>query len=74
MAIKRYKPKTPGRRHASVIVDKELSKKRPPKSLLKTIKKKGGRNQSGRITVRHKGGGHKRFYRLIAIFILHLGY
>ncbi|MBU0707813.1 50S ribosomal protein L2 [Patescibacteria group bacterium] len=65
MAIKRYKPTTPGRRSSSVVVNKKLSKKRPPKSLLKPIKKTGGRNQSGRITVRHKGGGHKRFYRLI---------
>ncbi len=65
MAIKRYQPNTPGRRRASVIVDRGLTKNRPPKSLVRIIKKTGGRNQQGRITVRHKGGGHKRFYRLI---------
>lgn len=63
MPIKRYKPKTSGMRHASVVVDKELSRTRPPKSLIDVIKKTGGRNSQGRITVRHKGGGHKRFYR-----------
>lgn len=63
--IKRYKPDTAGRRHASVILDKELSGNRPPKSLIEIIKKTGGRNQQGRITVRHRGGGHKRFYRII---------
>lgn len=65
MAIKRFQPNTPGRRHASVIIDRGLTKKRPPKSLVNIIKKTGGRNQQGRITVRHRGGGHKRFYRSI---------
>ncbi len=65
MAIKRYQPNTPGRRHASVILEKGLSKKRPPKSLIQIIRKTGGRNQQGKITVRHRGGGHKRYYRII---------
>ena len=52
-------------RHASVIVDRTLTKERPPKSLIEIIKKTGGRNNQGQITVRHRGGGHRRFYRLV---------
>ncbi|QDV53539.1 50S ribosomal protein L2 [Gimesia fumaroli] len=67
MGIRFYKPVTPGRRGASVsdfaaITDR---KKAPEKSLLKRYKKKGGRNNQGVITSRHRGGGHKRMYRLI---------
>ena len=65
MAVKVYKPTTPARRKTSVIVNKELTKKRPLKSLLKIRKQRAGRNNQGRITVRHKGGGAKRFIRLI---------
>lgn len=65
MAVKKYKPTTPGRRFASVSTDRALSKKRPEKKLTVPVKKQGGRNSSGRITVRHQGGGHKRFYRII---------
>jgi len=63
MAIKVYKPTTPGRRKTSVIVNKELTKNRPLKSLIKIRKQRAGRNNTGRITVRHKGGGAKRYLR-----------
>ena len=65
MAIRKYKPTTPGRRFASVADFSELSKKRPEKSLIGSLNKKAGRNSAGRITRRHSGGGHKRLYRLI---------
>jgi len=63
MAVKKYKPTTPGRRGASVLVNKDLAKSRPKKSLVKPLKKKAGRNAQGKITVRHRGGGSKRLYR-----------
>ena len=65
MAIRNYKPTTPGRRKMSSLVNEEITKSTPEKSLLVTIKKNGGRNNQGRITVRHQGGGEKRRYRLI---------
>jgi large subunit ribosomal protein L2 len=67
MGIRQYKPVTPGRRGASVSDFAELTdrRKRPEKSLTKRAKKKGGRNNQGKITVRHRGGGHKRLYRMI---------
>jgi large subunit ribosomal protein L2 len=65
MAIRKYKPTTPGRRGASVSDFSEITRTTPEKSLLRPLPKKGGRNSSGRITVRHQGGGHKRAYRLI---------
>ena len=65
MAIKTYKPTSPGRRNYVSIVNPELSKKRPEKSLVRPLKKSGGRNNNGRITARHIGGGHKRKYRII---------
>ena len=65
MAIKTYKPVTPGRRGMTVIDYSGLSKVAPEKSLLETIKKHSGRNSYGRITVRHKGGGNRRKYRII---------
>ena len=65
MAIRQLKPNTPGQRHRSVSGFDTVSKKAPEKSLLKPIKKKGGRNNTGRIMVRHQGGGHKRRYRVI---------
>ena len=65
MAIRKYKPITPGRRGASVADFSELSKKRPEKALIGPLNKKAGRNSAGRITRRHSGGGHKRLYRLI---------
>ncbi len=65
MAMKTYKPVTPGRRGMTVIDYSGLSKVAPEKSLLETLKKHSGRNSYGRITVRHKGGGNRRKYRII---------
>ena len=65
MAIKTYKPVTPGRRGMTVIDYSGLSKVAPEKSLLESLKKNSGRNSYGRITVRHKGGGNRRKYRVI---------
>jgi large subunit ribosomal protein L2 len=65
MPIRRYKPTSPGRRFMSVSTFEEITKKRPEKSLLEPVTKKGGRNNNGRITTRHQGGGHKRRYRII---------
>ena len=65
MAIRIYKPTSNGRRNASVNLYSEVTRKRPEKSLLRPIKKTGGRNHSGAITAQHRGGGHKRRYRVI---------
>ncbi len=65
MAIRKYKPTSPGRRGMSVSTFEELTTDKPERSLLRPLKKSGGRNNRGRITVRHRGGGHKRRYRLI---------
>lgn len=65
MPIRRYKPTSAGRRNMSVSTFEEITKKKPEPSLLAPLRKKGGRNNNGRITVRHRGGGHKRAYRRI---------
>lgn len=65
MAIRKYKPTTPGRRGSSVSDFAEITRSTPEKSLLRPLSKTGGRNGHGRITTRHKGGGHKRQYRVI---------
>src|SRR5512135_1035385 len=65
MALRKMKPVTPGTRWMSVAAFDEITKKRPEKSLLEPVRKSGGRNNTGRITSRHRGGGHKRFYRII---------
>ncbi|RKV67842.1 MAG: 50S ribosomal protein L2 [Actinomyces sp.] len=65
MGIRKYKPTTPGRRGASVADFAEITRSKPEKSLLRPLHKTGGRNNTGRITTRHRGGGHKRQYRLI---------
>jgi len=65
MALKQYKPVTPSRRYMSTSDFSELSKVKPEKSLLEPLKKTGGRNHYGRVTMRHRGGGHKRKYRVI---------
>ena len=65
MPTKVYKPTTPGRRNMSVLSFAELTKKAPEKSLLQPMKKNAGRNNLGRITVRHHGGGNRRKYRVI---------
>lgn len=65
MPIKKTKPTSAGRRFQSILVNPELSKERPEKSLTEPLKKTGGRNNYGRVTLRFRGGGHKRLYRLI---------
>lgn len=65
MAIKKYKPTSPGRRQMTVSAFDEVTKAKPEKSLLAPLAKQAGRNFSGRVTIRHRGGGHKRQYRII---------
>jgi len=65
MAIKTYKPTTPGRRGMTGLTFEEITKKTPERSLLVSFNKSGGRNNTGRITTRHHGGGHKQLYRVI---------
>ena len=65
MPIRKYKPTTPGRRGSSVADFVEVTRDTPEKSLTRPLPQKGGRNNQGRITTRHQGGGHKRAYRLI---------
>ncbi len=65
MGIKKFKPTSPGRRQMTVLSYEEITKKDPEKSLLAPLSKRAGRNGKGRITVRHRGGGHKRRYRII---------
>jgi len=65
MAIRKLKPNTPGTRFMSISSFDEITKTSPEKSLTAAIKKSGGRNNQGRITSRHRGGGHKRRYRII---------
>jgi len=65
MAIRKYKPTSPGRRGSSVADFVEVTRSEPEKSLVRPLSKTGGRNNSGRITSRHIGGGHKRAYRVI---------
>jgi len=65
MGLKRYKPTSPGRRFQTVSDFADITKTTPEKSLLEPLPKKGGRNNNGRITTRHQGGGHKRRYRKI---------
>ena len=65
MGLKKYKPTSPGRRFQTVSDFSEITRTTPEKSLLEPLPKKGGRNNNGRITTRHQGGGHKRRYRVI---------
>ena len=65
MAIKRYKPTSNGRRNMSTLTNDEITTSTPEKTLLSPLKKRAGRNNQGRMTVRHQGGGHKRQYRVI---------
>ncbi len=65
MAIRKYKPTTPGRRGSSVSDFADITRSTPEKSLIRPLHSKGGRNVHGRVTTRHQGGGHKRAYRLI---------
>ena len=65
MGIKSFKPYSPGRRFMTVSTFEEITTDKPEKSLLAPLKSHGGRNQQGKLTVRHQGGGHKRRYRII---------
>ena len=65
MAIKKYKPTTPGRRGMTTLTNEEITKSTPERSLTVSQKSKGGRNNTGRITSRHQGGGHKQLYRIV---------
>jgi len=65
MPVKKFKPKTPTLRYRTVSDYSVLTDKEPEKSLLAPLKKSGGRNNQGRITMRRRGGGHKRFYRIV---------
>jgi large subunit ribosomal protein L2 len=65
MAIKTYKPTSPGKRNHVSVINEEISNKQPEKALLRPLSKTGGRNNLGRLTARHIGGGHKRKYRLV---------
>ncbi len=65
MAVKKVKPTSPGRRFQSYTSFEEITRTKPERSLLRPLKKSGGRNVNGRITCRHRGGGHKRHYRII---------
>ena len=65
MALKKYNPTSPGRRFMTVPTYEEITKTKPERSLIEPLKKKAGRNSYGRITVRHRGGGNKRQYRII---------
>lgn len=65
MAVKVYKPKTPGTRHKTSYTFEEITKTTPEKSLVIPLKKNAGRNVYGRVTVRHRGGGHKRYIRIV---------
>ena len=65
MPIQKYKPTIPGRRGMSALTNEEITASKPEKSLLAPLKSHGGRNNTGRITTRHQGAGHKRAYRII---------
>ncbi len=65
MGVKTYKPTSPGRRSAMGLTFEEITKTEPEKSLVRSLPPSGGRNNRGKITIRHRGGGHKRAYRII---------
>ena len=65
MAVKKFKPTSPGKRFVTVADFKEITTDTPEKSLTESLKKHSGRNNKGRVTVRHRGGGHKQLYRII---------
>jgi large subunit ribosomal protein L2 len=65
MAVKKYKPVTPGTRGMTGYTFEEITKSKPERSLLLPLRKSGGRNSYGRVTVRHRGGGHRRFIRIV---------
>src|SRR6056297_2741101 len=65
MAVRRFKPTTPGQRNKMISEFSDITTLKPEKSLFAPIKKSGGRNSQGRMTIRYRGGGHKRRYRII---------
>ena len=65
MGIRHYKPTSPGRRGMMVLTTEDLTKKKPERALTESLSSTGGRNNLGEITVWHRGGGHKRKYRII---------
>jgi len=65
MAVKKYKPTSPGRRGMTSSTFEEITKTKPERSLVRPLRKKAGRNSYGRVTVRHRGGGHKRKHRIV---------
>lgn len=65
MGFRKFKATTPGKRFMSVLTFEEITKKRPEKQLLKRFKRQAGRNNQGKLTVRHQGGGHKQLYRMV---------
>src|SRR5512136_457791 len=65
MPIKYYKPTSPGRRGMSASTFEEITRDSPERSLVRELRRRGGRNVEGKVTVRHRGGGHKRLYRVI---------
>lgn len=65
MAVRKFKPTTPGQRHKVIVTSDDITTNKPYKKLLRPIKKSGGRNNQGRMTMRYRGGGHKRRYRII---------
>ena len=65
MAVRKFKPVTPGQRNKVISAFDDITAKRPEKSLLEPLKKSGGRNNQGKMTMRYIGGGHKRMYRVI---------
>jgi large subunit ribosomal protein L2 len=65
MPIKSFKPTSAGIRHRTILTFDEITTDKPEKSLLRPLRKSGGRNNKGRVTTRHRGGGHKRFYRVV---------
>src|SRR5256885_14384311 len=65
MPVRKFKPTSPGRRFMSVSTFDDITKSKPEKALTEKLTKKGGRNNYGRLTMRHQGGGHKRRYRVI---------
>jgi large subunit ribosomal protein L2 len=65
MPVKKYKPTTPGQRGMTGYTFEEITKSKPERSLIKPLRKKGGRNVYGRVTVRHRGGGHRRHIRIV---------
>jgi large subunit ribosomal protein L2 len=65
MGIKKYQPTSPGRRFKTTLSNEDITRAEPERALLRPLKKSGGRNNNGRMTIRHRGGGHKRRYRVV---------